>query len=236
MPKLGIGLGLRTRRRPSFRVLSLAPGLWIDAAQDEANYGEDDPVPSAADWSGNDRHATQETGGNQPVFKLALQNGQPAYRFDGVDDFMQTASWNLVHPVTTFAVWMQREETGTNRWLFDGTTQLRLGVILQAGSPPAIIPFAGNGMPLGDSDALTFHRLYAVFNGASSSGALDALAAVSGDVGANNNPGGICLGALGGGGSSWAPVDLGELIVVPRVCAPAEIAGAMAYLKAKWGL
>lgn len=46
----------------------------------------------ATDWSGNANHLVQASGTLQPVYKVALINGKPAWRSDGTDDYLMSAS------------------------------------------------------------------------------------------------------------------------------------------------
>lgn len=76
--------------------------LWLDAAdpatwfQDDAGttpaVSDGDPVGRIDDKSGNARHATQATGTRRGALKLAVQNGKPVVRFDGVDDYLTFAT------------------------------------------------------------------------------------------------------------------------------------------------
>lgn len=227
--RIGIGIGIGFQRAPAFDVLSLVPDLWLDASQ-ETDYDDDEAVPSITDWSGHTRPAIQGTEAAQPHFKADIQNGMPVYRFDGVDD-TASASFTLNNPVTVFSVLKQRSNPGTNRRAWDGVNGNRMSLLIEGGSS-VVYAFAGTGLNFGTIGTTNFHRVALVFD-ATSSGQLDANAAVTGDAGANNNPGGIRLAHEG---VTFAAIDLAELIIVPRVCSAGEIAGAMAYLKAKWGL
>jgi hypothetical protein len=53
-------------------------------------------VSTWSDRSGNGKDATMPTGANQPTYETAEQGGQPVVKFDGVNDFLETAS-----PATT---------------------------------------------------------------------------------------------------------------------------------------
>jgi hypothetical protein len=64
----------------AFNPLSLSPALWL--SDTGSNAGQWD------DLSGNGRHATQATSGNQPSIVANALNGRQVRRFDGVDDFM----------------------------------------------------------------------------------------------------------------------------------------------------
>ncbi|NJN53341.1 MAG: LamG domain-containing protein, partial [Anaerolineae bacterium] len=69
--------------------------LWLQG--DEGVYtdtgcsivaGNSNPAACWADQSGNNNHATQSTGGTQPIYTTSALNGQPILQFDGGDDVL----------------------------------------------------------------------------------------------------------------------------------------------------
>lgn len=91
------------------------------------------------DFSGAAVHATQGTGSQQPTVAAGVASGRNAVRFDGVDDFLQTANFAaaLSTPMTVFLVWRSASfpsgahvimaNSGGNNFGFhnDGTTTPR---------------------------------------------------------------------------------------------------------------
>lgn len=81
----------------SFDPLSIG---WHSAfyADDITGLGDNDPVATWSDSSGNGRDATQATSSKRPVYKpaLATMNGQPAVQFDGVDDALMQSAFTAV--------------------------------------------------------------------------------------------------------------------------------------------
>jgi hypothetical protein len=76
----------------SFNPLSLSPALWLsDTGSNPAQWD---------DLSGNGRHATQATSGNQPSIVANALNGRQVRRFDGVDDFLDTQSIVIGNAIT----------------------------------------------------------------------------------------------------------------------------------------
>ena len=63
--------------------------LWLKA--DSLELNDDDAVSQWSDVSGNNRHFTQSTSANQPVYKTGVFNGKPAIRFDGGNDVLSRA-------------------------------------------------------------------------------------------------------------------------------------------------
>jgi len=76
--------------------------LWLKAdagiTKDGSNY-----VSQWDDMSGNGNHAVQSTGGSQPLWVDNQLNGKPVLRFDGIDDFMNSAISNVSN-ITIFCV------------------------------------------------------------------------------------------------------------------------------------
>ncbi len=71
--------------------------LWLEAdgnvytsGTTQATNGQ--TVTTWVDASGQSHDATQATSGNRPIFVTGAVNGKPVIRFDGIDDFMGTAS------------------------------------------------------------------------------------------------------------------------------------------------
>jgi len=59
------------------------------------------------DLSGNDYHALQATAAYRPTQVMDALGGEPVLRFDGTDDFLQTAAFGVAysHPNTFFVVY-----------------------------------------------------------------------------------------------------------------------------------
>lgn len=109
--ELGLGTGLTLLRR---RGLPLLPTSNL-AAHYAASALAAGAVSSWTDLSGNGRHATQATGGKQPVTTAGEKNGQNALVFDTTDDCLQTASTALTagNQLTVYAV--VKAASGTDR-------------------------------------------------------------------------------------------------------------------------
>lgn len=215
----------------TFLPISMVPAAWYDASRSSA--ADAAAISSFYDYSGNARHAVQASGTLQPQIKVAIQNGLRIARFDGVDDYLKVV-FTLPRPVTTFTVAMLRTSPADNAAFLDGGSfQTMAHFAPTVGSPLRM--YAGATLSIGTTDTTAFHRYCSVWNSASSSGQIDDVAAVTGDAG-SGTPGGVTLG-MGGSGTNWpGAYDIGEVIVVPRVCTASEILSTLAYLKAKWGL
>lgn len=60
-----------------------------------------DPVGSWLDQSGQANHITAASDARRPALKLAIQNGLPVVRFDGVDDYLNRATTPSLAPDRT---------------------------------------------------------------------------------------------------------------------------------------
>ncbi len=204
---------------------------WYDASQEIVADGT--AISSSTDRSGNGRHAVQATGANQPIFKAAIQNGRGVYRFDGTNDFLRVA-FTRNQPHTAFAVAKVSAVNGGNHQaIIDGNSDDSASLMITAGGT-ILNAFAGALLATGDAMGLVnFHRIAAVFNGASSSIQYDAVAADTGNAGASN-AGGVSIG--GNGGNRAFNGDVGEVVLYSRALSAGEISQVMAYLSTKWGV
>jgi hypothetical protein len=82
------GSGGRRRRFLPTQLAGLS--AWFRADKGVTLNGA--TVSAWADQSGNGRHFTQGTSGNQPTFAAAALGGQPALTFDGTSDSLSTAA------------------------------------------------------------------------------------------------------------------------------------------------
>jgi len=87
--------------------------LWLKA--DSLELSDGDAVSQWSDVSGNNRHFTQSTSANQPVYKTGVFNGQPVIRFDGANDVLSRAfDANLnTEQMTLFIIADMNGDTGT---------------------------------------------------------------------------------------------------------------------------
>jgi hypothetical protein len=90
----------------------------------EADYVEKDlsgAVSILYDKSRNGFHLVQATQVNKPLLIENYQNGQPALRFDGLNDFMRVAfGQTFAQPNTIYVIW-NRSSSGTDgNAVFDG--------------------------------------------------------------------------------------------------------------------
>ncbi len=76
--------------------------VWLDAAR--LGLADNTAVSSWTDFSGNNNHATQATGSQQPLYKTAQINGVPAIDFDGTNDYLQFTNHITTGSVSAYTV------------------------------------------------------------------------------------------------------------------------------------
>lgn len=106
MPRLGLGAGLSALRGAGFSPSQLfaagEKGAWYDPSDLSTMFTDtagttpasvDGPVGRINDKSGNGYHLLQGTAGSRPTLRLA--SGRYSLDFDGTDDFLSVASFDL---------------------------------------------------------------------------------------------------------------------------------------------
>jgi len=109
-----------------FNPLSIANLAYWSEARFVTNKNDGDALGSSwLDLSGNNRHAAQATGTKQPIFKTNISGDIPFLRFDLVDDFLQTPSFDLTgtNAITLFAI-IANVASGTDRIIAEFSANL----------------------------------------------------------------------------------------------------------------
>ena len=196
--------------------LPATPALWLsDNGVDPAQW---------TDMSGNGRHATQATGGNQPSIQTNVLNGRQVRRFDGTNDGM-TGTMTLSQSFTVVTVY-KVTSTATTQSVFHGGNSScgvsgGVGFFLFAG---AVISAAGN---------TSFNINTHIFNGVSSSIFSDGVSLVSGDA----NTGGVAnfsIGYRSGSNDEYVAGDIAEIIVFTTALTTAQREQVEDYLNNKY--
>lgn len=197
--------------------------LWQDSARTTPALLDGDPVGAWDDASGLGTHLTQATATKRGTLKLAIQNGRPVVRFDGVDDFLISGAAGVYAQPNT-AVCAVRFTSG-NRYLSGRVTATRLG---------NSTVFAG-GVGLTLATAISgAHVSSTLLSGVSSAAWLDGAANGTGDPGTNGFDG-FTAAAGEGGTAQWSVCDLCEVLVYNAALSTADRQACEAYLKARWG-
>lgn len=105
---------------------------WFSARK-ETRFSNGNSVPSQIDFSGNGALRSQATSGNQATYATGVSNGQPAFNFDGTDDYY-TGAVNVpknVAGATSIIVFKKKSLTNTAYYLaYEKSGLFRIGVIL----------------------------------------------------------------------------------------------------------
>lgn len=224
----------------AFTPLSLSPERWFAATSIVA--GDGDPIATWTDLSGNGHNATQASATSQPAYTVDAIGSLPALLFDGVDDFMVTASTpNGMVESTIFIVFnplitsqqqilIEWQDSGVfHFWLNGGASKaecfFRSSEPQQAGS-------WSTGWQLGTAryDANPVYR---------KNGVAGTTVSNSGDLPNPADPIGICIKT----NSSGAPVDpqplvgyVAEILIFARALTDTEVTSVETYLNHKYSL
>ena len=96
--------------------------FWVKA--DSLVLNDGDPVGTWADQSGNGRDLIQSTTDNKPLYKINIQNGWPAVRFDGINDYMDvTFGGALAIPYSLFMVFAFVNTPSGTKVMYSSTNQ-----------------------------------------------------------------------------------------------------------------
>lgn len=182
------------------------------------------------DQSGYGRHLKQATDTNRP----ALQS-DGSILFDGVDNFMQTDAFTLNSPVTFCALMKQVTWTVNDRH-FDGRTG-NTGALNSITAEPIVAIRAATGSAAANSNLAvdTYAAVVLVQNGAASILRINNTTETTGDPGVGN-PGGICLGAVGGGASNWGNAQFKEFCAFSSALDLSDRLKIVRYLSSVGGL
>ena len=214
---------------PPFTPKSI-PGLklWLKA---DAITGlvDNDPVGTWPDVSGNGNDAIQLTAAQKPLYKIAILNGYPVVRFDGVDDFCQAAGLGTIVQPLTIVMVVLTTSTATNKTPFDSiattacTVYFNTTMRLNAGLEFTVA---------GDT---SWHVVSAVINGTTSALVKDGVV-TSGNAGTNSLTTGLRLGVSRLGSATFLPGDIAEVCLYIRALADSDRRRLESYLGSKYGI
>lgn len=85
-------------------------------------------VSQINDKSGNSRHATQATDAARPAYETNVQNGKPALKFDGINDFLRSDFTLSGFPLVIFGVYKGDNGTYTTSYNFNNSTYFTEGL------------------------------------------------------------------------------------------------------------
>lgn len=206
----------------------VGPLAWFDAGTE--SYVNAAAVPTASDRSGNVHDATQATGANRPSFATGVINSLPAYRFDGVNDMLQTAAIALAQPLNLFMVGKSAVDGVSQYFCDDAANGNSLAVFKPVGNTLNL--WAGIGLT-GPALDTTFHIIHGLFNSGTSVARLDGGSGTAGNVG-TNIPSGITIGAYQAG-LAFLNGDIAEYLLYGAL-STSDVNAVGNYLAAKYAL
>ncbi len=224
--------------------------LWFDAADSSTVTLSGSNVSNWDDKSGNGNHVTQGTAGNQPTLVNNVQNGLPAIRFDGTDDYMVT-SGNVDLTAGYHIFFVYKKDTQKN---FNGL--FRIDNTITTGSSDIEIYDNVNGHLLvggnrGDNFDYRYHVTDASSNlvaNVSEIKCADNTNAVkedleildiyltAGNLFAPNQAALFHIGIGYGGTGGYLDGDFHEILIFDRLLTDKESNEANRYLGSKWGV
>lgn len=212
-----------------------SPGLklWLDASDGTTIIVDGSGnVQQWSDKSGLGNHATQATAANRPVVNATALGGQPAVRFDGVNDGLSIADGLVVaRPYTVFIVdqysgatqgrTLQSRDAGVN-WLIGKWA----GNNAHYANP--FVHVAGPGTTtIGEGIGYTNSSDY-ILNGNHVS--------TGGNGSGVTSPGHLGLGSSGTFPAEQSTADVAEIIVYDRTLTLTERREVGTYLQSKYGI
>lgn len=208
--------------------------LWLDPALDITLNGAD--VSAWGDQSAGGNDAVQGTAVDQPFFNATgWSNGLPTVDFDLANtEWMDlTGLVDTSNDYTAFAVMDKLTDSTVEQLLTEQNSALQIANERTTG----VGLFDGVWKIFGTTalgeQALTWH----LDNGGNASEVYrDGVSIGTDTFGAHTISGTVTLGAAVGGGSQWADMQLGELLVYNRALTTDELADVHAYLTGKFDL
>jgi hypothetical protein len=212
---------------------------WTPALLTGLKVWADGDVGSSSSWtdqSGQNDHLLQGTAGLQPTIISNAINGHKAFRFDGVDDFMQAAFtlgavrfYHIVYkPITVQAfpghfATLDAAAAGQALYGFSSTGTVNHFISESATLDAGAAPTAG-----------TYIYVSTALNGASSYIRMGGSQIASGTVG-STSPSGLTVGAKSDG-TAPTNIEVALIVVADTIPSGADLTSLEAYSKARYGL
>lgn len=209
--------------------------LWVRSDLGITLNGSD--VSSWADQSGNGNDLVMASASEQPGYLTNQLNGHAVVEFDGIDEWLATATFSLVQPETIFLVLKQTTWTDDVS-IMDGFAT-NSGRCRQVGTTPNIALYAG-AAAAGNTDLTvnTYSLVTIIFNGGSSLIQVNNNTETTGNAG-GSNMNGFTLGAIGvggGPGGNFSNISVAEVIVQEANATTDERDSIKAYVTARYGI
>jgi hypothetical protein len=177
-------------------------------------------------------NVTQGSTTLKPLLKLGIQNGRNVVRFDGTDDYMDSAALGSGQALPT--TWFIICPIPGAQHAVDGTSAGSRQVIYGASGFAAL--YGGAGLVSSSAYSATVYLWTATFNGASSTIHRNGVSVASGNAGSDTFRQVRLAARQDGVGGFYLPGDISEVIVYTRALTVAVRQSVEAYLMTKWGL
>jgi hypothetical protein len=210
---------------------------WQNSARSTPAVADGDPVGAWDDLSGLGNNALQATAGSRPLLKLAIQNGRPVIRYDGINDFLAAVSNAGLSPTTITIAAVMKPTSFANTPLFVAKTSAynmyssTLGAF--SADLPNVLAAAGGTLVTGTWYVLEFvtdaSNMWLYKNAVQAA----TRATPAGNLASNANALGI--GARGDGVSPTAG-DYAEVVIYNRALNGTERGQLETYLNAYWAI
>lgn len=213
--------------------------LWY-ASDQITGVANGDTVTTFTESSGNNRNISQSVEGQKPKYYTNVQNGLPAVRFDGVDDYLvHGPTYTVNQPNTHYLAVLISDITSStvnsNAFMFDGQPN-RTGILYRTSSGqwgmytgiPGSVEYGGT--LVSSSVILTL-----VSDGVSAALYQNGSLIVSGN-GGNDEASGFVMAAISNYVSFFARMDFFEYLMVTGSHDSASRAQVISYLSDKWDI
>lgn len=187
-----------------------------------------DEVSIWADKLGSGHDLTQSTATKYPVW------GAGGVTFDGVNDFMSTATFTYAQPESIWLV-IKQVSWSFNSTFLDGYDKDKM-LLRQRGSTPGVAVYSGGSYSSTSNDLAvgSFGIIRIVFDGASSRLVIDGNTPITGNFG-TATPSGIMVGSSAGT-SNFSNITIKEMIFRKAGYNSTDDTNIYNYLKTKYGL
>lgn len=232
-PYVGLSGGVQTKNSGGFSPSSVTGlKLWLKSDVGVTKDGSN-LVSNWADQSGNGNDVAQATGTKQPLWVDNQHNAKPTIRFDGIDNFMQKATYasgdlaqtNFIFIVSTFP-------SSSGRYIYDSASHDKRHAFLRNATGYQI--YSGSGIATGTGITTALQQFTAKYNGGSSYLRKNGSEIVSGNIGTDSMAG-ITLGASHEAGN-FGNIDICEILVYNASVSDTDRDTIESYLDTRWGL
>lgn len=190
-------------------------------------------IGTVYDRSSQGNNLIQATAGQKPLYKTSILNSKAIMRFDGTDDnLLVTFAAALSQPYTVYAVVKPDAApgVGASRQIIDGASSPNRAVLNLTQSTGTYTTYAGTANINGFAYTINeWDIIDLVYNGASSTGAMEGITTFAGNPGANSM-GGLRVGSIYDLSQAFYSGDIAELIVYSGAHSAQDRATIRAYL------